>query len=132
VIIGGALVVLGVTGAIIFDVSKQNALDNGRKVASDIQKNGGGPTTCSQSGVASTKFGPLCVALQDNVNTANTDNTLANVGVGVAIGGAVLAVGWYLLAPKREQSGTTAASATFVPVFGGPREGNGLAFVKRF
>ena len=132
VIIGGVLVVVGVVGAVAFNAQKQNALDNGRKVAADITAHGGNSKTCSTTPTP-TIFVDACKSLNDNVNTANTDNTLANVGIGVAIGGAVLAIGWYLFAPKREDESTTKPpDVSFAPMLGGPREGNGMAFVKRF
>lgn len=134
VVIGGVLVVVGVVGAIAFAVSKQSALDNGKKVAGDITNHGGGPQTCTKSPVGS-QFVDACKSLNDNVNTANTDNTLANISVGVAIGGAALAVGWWLFAPKKDASADTTKpppDVTFTPLLGGPRQANGFAITKSF
>jgi hypothetical protein len=128
VYIGGVLVVLGVADAIVFGIAKTNAQDSANKVASDIRKNNGGPGVCaSTSSSDRKKFGAACTALRDDNNKVDTDATLANIGIGVAVGGLVLAVGWYLLAPKKSSdSAALRNTPRLTPLIGG--DINGAAF----
>jgi hypothetical protein len=63
-------------------------------------------------------YGTACQSLQSDASQVNTDATLANVGVAVAIVGAAFGLGWYLFAPKhdpKKDSGTAPASS-FAPI----------------
>ncbi|MDB4996032.1 MAG: Thiol-disulfide isomerase [Myxococcaceae bacterium] len=125
VYIGGALVVIGVADAIIFGLAKTNAQDSANQVANDIKKNNGGPGVCASTNANDQrKFGAACTALKDNNSKVDTDATLANIGIGVAIGGVVLAAGWYLFAPKKDAD--TAAlrnGPRLTPLIGGDLKG---------
>lgn len=104
VYIGAGVAVVGAGTAIAFYVFKQDALDSAKNTAKLIQDNGGNNSTCSQRDLG--RFAAACKALQDDVDRSNTDNLIANVGVGVGAAGAALAVGWLLFAPKRDAQPT--------------------------
>jgi len=122
---GGAVTVIGAGAAVLFYVFKQNALDSGRSVAHDIEQHGGNSSTCP-SHTDPAKFGSACQVLNDDVDKANTDATLGNISVGVAVLGAVTAVGWYLFAPKRDASDTAPPSATWRAPTVAPMVGHGV------
>jgi hypothetical protein len=125
VYIGGALVVIGVADAIIFGLAKTNAQDSANQVANDIRKNNGGPGVCASTSAADQKkFGAACTALKDNNSKVDTDATLANIGIGVAIGGLVLAAGWYLFAPKKDVDAASLRNGPrLTPLIGGDLQG---------
>lgn len=125
VYIGAGLAVLGVVDAIVFGIAKSQAQDKANQVAADIKTHGGGPGVCvSNDAAIQQKFGAACTALSDNNSKVDTDATLANVGIGVAIAGVALGVGWYLLAPKRgDESATSAARAPALSPMVGPGVG---------
>jgi hypothetical protein len=125
VYIGGALVVIGVADAIIFGLAKTNAQDSANQVANDIRKNNGGPGVCASTNANDQrKFGAACTALKDNNSKVDTDATLANIGIGVAIGGVVLAAGWYLFAPKKDATAASLRNGPrLTPLIGGDLQG---------
>ena len=101
VYIGGGVAVVGFGSAILFRYGfNEDALNSARATAKLIQDNGGNSTTCTQKDPG--RFANACKALNDDVDRANTDVTIANVGVGVGIAGAALALGWLFFAPKRD------------------------------
>jgi hypothetical protein len=121
VYIGGALVVIGVADAIVFGLAKQDAQNSANAGAADIKKNNGGAGVCTNPG---TKFRAACAAYADNIDKVNTDATLANIGIGVAIGGLVLAAGWYLFAPKKDADAAKLRYAPrLTPLIGGDLQG---------
>ncbi len=76
-------------------------------------------------------FQQACQTLRNDENLADTDATIANVGLGVGIAGAAFSLGWYLFASKRDAApAANAASGTFVPIVG-PRW-NGLGYAGSF
>ncbi len=125
VYIGGALVVIGVADAIVFGLAKTNAQDSANQVANDIRKNNGGPGVCaSTSANDQRKFGAACTALKDNNSKVDTDAMLANIGIGVAIGGVVLAAGWYLFAAKKDADTASLKNGPrLTPLIGGDLQG---------
>lgn len=100
VYIGAGIAVVGFGGAILFNAFKQDALNSAKSTAKLIQDNGGNSSTCTAKDQG--RFANACKALQDDVDRSNTDNTVANVGLGVGIAGAAFALGWFLFAPKRD------------------------------
>ncbi len=98
--IGLGVAVVGAGTGVAFYLFKQDALDSAKRTAKLIQDNGGSNATCASSNPG--RFSAACKALQDDVDRSNTDNTIANVGMGVGIAGAAFALGWYLFAPKKD------------------------------
>lgn len=98
--IGVGVTLAGVGTAVVFSIFKQDALDSAKSTAKLIQDNGGNSNTCTPSTTG--RFAAACKALQDDVARSNTDNLLANVGLGTAIGGAAFTVAWLLFSPKRD------------------------------
>jgi len=125
VYVGGAVALIGAGAAVLFYVFKQNALDSGRAVARDIVAHGGNASTCPANADPA-KFGAACQVLNDDVDKANTDATLGNISVGVAVLGAATAVGWYLFAPKRDASDTPTTNATWRSPSVSPMVGQGV------
>ncbi len=118
--------------AILFEVFKTQANSNADSVASQITN------TAHASGIAATRglclnppsmnFQQACQTLRNDENLADTDTTIANVGLGVGIAGAAFSLGWYLFASKRDAApAATAASGTFVPIVGSRWNGLGYA-----
>lgn len=99
VYIGAGMVVVGVGSAIVFNAFKQSALDSAKNTAGLILANNGTSSTCN---APSSRFAAACKSLQDDVDRSNTDNTIANVGIGVGIAGAVLGLVWLFAGPKRD------------------------------
>lgn len=110
VYLGAGAAALGITTAIVFAIFKSDAQSSAEQVEADIRNNGGTSGTCSSTDAATVrKFGAACDALRSNLDKVDTNATMANIGVGVAIVGAATAVGWYLFAPKRDGDTKSAA-----------------------
>ncbi|MBK6694165.1 MAG: PEGA domain-containing protein [Myxococcales bacterium] len=104
VYIGAGVAVAGAATAVAFYVFKQDALDSAKRTANLIQNPPTPPAGNSQTCNAANpgRFAAACKALQDDIDRSNTDNTIANVGVGVGIAGAALALGWLFFGPKKD------------------------------
>ena len=72
-------------------------------------------------------FGNACLTLKQNNDKVDTNATLANVGVGIAIVGGVFATAWLIAVPlvnrKREQSGTGTINIPTLRPYAGPNNG---------
>ncbi len=129
VYIGAGLAVVGIVDAIVFGVAKSQAQDKANQVAADIKSHGGSAGVCvSKDPTVQAKYGAACSALSDDNSKVDTDATLANIGVGVAIAGAALGIGWYLFAPKKgnDEAPTAAKSAPPISPMIGPGFGGAV------
>ena len=117
VYVGGVMVGLGIADAVLFAVFKADAQTKADAVAHDIRThtNPSPPPNVCGPPVKNNAFAGACSALLDNNNKVDQDALFANIGVGVAIAGAVLGVGWYLLAPKKEDAAPPPAAWKSVP-----------------
>ena len=105
VYIGAGVAGAGVVTAILFGIFRAQAVSSVNDAEAEIVKGGGTKGICSSTSPADVaKFGAACNALQQDVDHANTDTTIANIGIGVAVVGVVGAAAWYLFAPKRDSS----------------------------
>ena len=110
VIIGLAAGGVGLVGAIIFAAFKADAQSKADTVANEIRtaasRRGVTPTgVCSSSDATIQKdFGNACTTLKENNDKVDTNATIANVSIVVMILGLATAGGWYLFAPKRDDS----------------------------
>lgn len=117
VYVGGAMVALGVIDAVVFAIFKADAQSKADSVANEIRthKNPSPPSNVCGPPVKNGAFAGACAALQDNNNKVDQDALFANIGIGVAVAGAVLGVGWYLLAPKKEDAAPPLSAWKSVP-----------------
>src|SRR5262249_46531484 len=79
--VGGTVVLVGATTAVVFALFKQNAQDSADSVEGQIRSHGGVDGTCSQTDndtVAT--FGRACTALRDNLDKVDQDALIANIG----------------------------------------------------
>ncbi len=112
VYLGGAVALIGAgVGIGVGVIAKSSAQNSADSVASQIRQNGGTNGVCSRTDAATVaKFGKACAALSDDNSKVDTDATVGNIGMAVGIAGAVLAVGWYLFAPKKADEPAPAAT----------------------
>jgi hypothetical protein len=105
VYIGAGVAGAGVLTAILFGVFRSQAVSSMNDAAAEITNGGGGPGICSSTKSADvTKFGGACQALQQDIDHANTDTTVANVGIAFAVIGVVGGAAWYLFSPKKDDA----------------------------
>lgn len=93
---------LGVAGAIVFAAFKADAQSKADAVASEIRTKAGAqaPGICSRTDAATVqRFGPACQTLQENNDKVDTNATIANVSIGVAVVAGVFAVAWLVAVP---------------------------------
>ena len=110
VYIGAGVAGAGVLTAILFGVFRSQAVSSMNDATAEITAGGGGPGICSSTSNANvTKFGAACNALQQDIDHANTDTTVANVGIAVAIIGVVGGAAWYLFSPKKDDASNDSA-----------------------
>ncbi|HEX7665550.1 MAG TPA: hypothetical protein VF407_13585, partial [Polyangiaceae bacterium] len=103
VYIGAGVAGAGVVTAILFGIFRSQAISSMNDAEAEITKGGGTKGICSSNKNADViKYGAACDALQQDVDHANTDTTVANIGIGVAVVGVVGAAAWYLFAPKKD------------------------------
>ena len=88
IVLGGVFIVAGVGTAVVMGIEKQSAQSSADSVAQTILANGGGQSTCY--GTPTAYYANACAALNSDDNNVNTDATIANVGIGLAIAGVVL------------------------------------------
>jgi hypothetical protein len=111
--VGAGLTAAGTITAIGFGLARGTAQDNADAVEQQIRDAGGGAGTCTPAGLAAEpRFTEACGVLADNRNLVNVDATLANVGIGVAVGAAVLTVGYILFGPKDARPAAAGAMHT--------------------
>lgn len=120
VIAGATVGVIGTALGIYFGIQKGNAQSNADAVSQAIKDNGGGRGTCiSTSPDDVRRFGAACNALKDNLDSVDSDATVANVSIAVGVAGFVTAVGWWMLGPKKEATAPAAAARpVIVPMVG--------------
>ncbi len=132
VYVGGAMVGLGLVDAVLFAIFKADAQSKADAVANDIRthKSPSPPSNVCGPPVKSAAFAGACSALKDNNDKVDQDALFANIGVGVAVAGAVLGVGWYLLAPKKEDAAPPPSAwkklPTIAPMLGSTNRGLSL------
>lgn len=115
VYIGLAVAGIGVVSAIVFAAFKADAQSKAEKVAADIRnaaqtRNIPAQGACNSTAPGAADLQNACKTLRDNNSKVDTNATIANVSIGVAIAGGVFALGWYLLATKKDESKTGAAA----------------------
>lgn len=99
---------IGVAGALIFGLSRNNAQSAADNVEGQIRAQvngpgGGGAGTCVSTDPAVVAFyGGPCKQLQDNRDAVGSNALLTNISFGVAGVGLVAAIGLYLFLPKAE------------------------------
>jgi hypothetical protein len=109
VFIGAGVAGAGVLTAILFGVFRSQAVSSMNDATTEITNGGGGPGVCSSTATATVnKFGAACNALQQDIDHANTDTTVANVGIAFAVIGVVGGAAWYLFSPKKDDSSDSA------------------------
>jgi hypothetical protein len=92
VYIGGGVAVLGLVGALVFELGRSSDASDADELAMKVGTNGCGDGTPNASD---------CAALQDANESADKNELLRNVSVGVFAAGATTAIVWLLLpAPK--------------------------------
>jgi hypothetical protein len=113
VYIGLAVAGVGIVSAIVFAAFKADAQSKADKVAADIRAAAQSPQrnipvqgACNSSDPRAADLQNACKTLRDNNSKVDTNATIANVSIGVAVAGAVFALGWYLLASKKDDSKT--------------------------
>lgn len=118
VVIGLVAAGVGLAGTIIFAAFKADSQTKADTVATEIRNaaikrgyDGDGDGVPDAKGVCGSSsadiqrdFGNACATLKQNNDKVDTNATIANVSVVVMIVGAATAVGWYLFAPKRDDS----------------------------
>jgi len=131
--IGLGVAVAGGATAIVFAIAKSKAQDSANTNASQITSQGGGKGTCTSTDAATqAQFGAACAQLRDNNDKVNSDATVANIGLGVGIAGAVLGTTWLIVAGVHNSKAATADKPPTtswirpVPIFGRDTKGLGL------
>ncbi len=113
---------VGLVGTIVFAVFKAQAQEKADEVANSIRvaARPQDPTgICNSTDSATTqRFGRACTTLRENNDTVDTNAAIANISAAVMIVGAATAAGWYLFAPKREDSGPSSGKMTVTPYAG--------------
>ena len=92
----------GIAVAIIFAAFKADAQSKSDSVAREITDKAGTRSKgicTSQVPEDITRFGPACTTLKENNDIVDTNATIANVSVGVAVVGAVFATAWLVAVP---------------------------------
>jgi hypothetical protein len=118
VYIGAGVAGAGVLTAILFGVFRSQAVSSMNDATTEIVNGGGGPGICSSTKTADVnKYGGACQALQQDIDHANTDTTVANVGIAFAVIGVVGGAAWYLFSPKKDDdaSSDSAPAPTTAP-----------------
>jgi Tfp pilus assembly protein PilF len=121
--VGVGVGIAGIAGTITFAAFKANAQSSADSVANDIRaaakaRNLSPTGICSSTNAQVQKdFANACKTLSDNNKKVDTDAALANVSVGVAIAGGVLALVWFLAGP-RESSSASAKGPVVLPYAG--------------
>jgi hypothetical protein len=116
VYIGAGVAGAGVVTAILFGVFRSAAVSSMNDAAAEITNGGGGPGICASTTTANVnKYGAACNALQQDINHANTDTTIANVGIVVAVIGVVGGAAWYLFSPKKDDDASSNPAPTSAP-----------------
>lgn len=100
---------VGLAGALVFGLSRNNAQAAADDVEAQIRAQtgrpgGGRPGTCASADPAVVQaFGSACSQLQSNRDAVDSNALLTNISFGVAGVGLLAAVGLYLFLPKAEQ-----------------------------
>lgn len=110
---------VGVAGAIIFAAFKADAQSKADAVATEIRTKAGpnAPGICSSTDPATVqRFGPACQTLRENNDKVDTNATIANVSLGVAIVGGIFAAAWLIAVPvvNRKRARESAPQASTV------------------
>jgi hypothetical protein len=115
--IGAGVAVVGGAVAVSMLIAKNSAQSNADSIEREIRSKGGGAGTCTSNDPATVnKFGRACAALQDNRNKVDTDATVGNIALVVAILGGATALGWLLFAPRKKDEAPEAGKLVSPPV----------------
>ncbi len=133
--VGVGLAAAGWIGTIVFAAFKSDAQSKADSVAADIRTKAGARAQgiCSSTAQADiTRFGPACQTLKDNNSKVDTNATIANVSLAVAIPATLFAVTWLIVIPivNKKRSQSAFIEPTITP-YAGPGEG-GLNLSTRF
>jgi hypothetical protein len=129
VVIGLVAAGVGLAGTIIFAAFKADSQTKADTVANEIRSaaikrgyDGDGDGVPDAKGVCGSSnatiqkdFGNACNTLKQNNDKVDTNATIANVSVVVMILGLGTAAGWYLFAPKRDESRGSATNTGTKP-----------------
>ncbi len=135
--VGASVAVVGTVTAVVFAIFKGQAntsyLSANSTIVSHYKSTNGGMVPPSGfcenlSTSAAATYGVACQSLQSDFSQVNTDATVANLGVAVAIVGAAFSLGWYLFAPKRDAKDSSATpTSSWIPVVTPHYQGLGYA-----
>jgi hypothetical protein len=120
--VGVAVSAAGFATAIVFGVFKGTAQDNYNSLVSEIQTSAKSQGIMNTNGLCAKNtpknFQAACQELSSDGSNVSSDATVANVGIAMGVVGAGFAVGWYLLAPKRQDKHDGAARLSVSPLVG--------------
>ncbi len=123
VIVGGVIVAGSAALAIVMLVSKQTAQNKANDTAAQIAEHGG--TSCSPPSLGADatttidKVTTACGEYQNDNKDVNTDATIGNIAVGVAVVAAVGTVVYWVVADRRGDSPSVGLAApTVTPILG--------------
>jgi hypothetical protein len=116
---------VGIAGAIIFAAFKADAQSKADSVAREIRDKAGTRATgiCTSTIKDDvTRFGDACKTLKQNNDKVDTNATIANVSIGIAVVGAIFATAWLVAVPvvnrKREHSAGLIKDPVLTPYAG--------------
>jgi len=116
---------VGVVGAIIFAAFKADAQSKADTVAREIRDKAGTRATGICTSTAKddvARFGAACQTLKQNNDKVDTNATIANVAIGVAVVGGIFATAWLVAVPvvnrKREHSAGPIKNPVLTPYAG--------------
>jgi tetratricopeptide (TPR) repeat protein len=113
--IGAGVGVAGFAMAIAFGVLRGEAYTTTNDTTALIGQNGGTPNICN---APTQQLASACGNLGKNINDVNVDATIANVALGIGIGGTALAVAWALFGPRRDGSSARSMTPALAPLLG--------------
>ncbi|MBS2020074.1 MAG: hypothetical protein JST00_44855 [Deltaproteobacteria bacterium] len=118
-------------GVIVFAAFKADAQSKADTVAADIRVKAGSRAQgiCSSTATADVqRFGPACQTLKDNNDKVDTNATIANVSLGIAIPATIFSVAWLVAVPmvnKKRNKADALPAPSFTP-YAGPGNGGFL------
>lgn len=130
VYVGAGVTVAGFASALVFMLFRDDAQSKADAIEADIRE-AAERRSIPSAGICGSAdpqvqadFGKACRTFQDNRDTVNLDATLANVGLGVGVAGAVFTVAYWLVADKHVEEAPQTSAQRFRPVLT-PYGGNG-------
>jgi hypothetical protein len=121
---------VGLVGAIVFAAFKGDAQSKADTVAGNIRAHAqqqGQSTAGACNNPTMPEVQSACAILKDNNDKVDLNATIANVSIGVMGAGLVLAAGWYLFAPKRDEGHVGTSTPVVTPWAGAGTGGLSVA-----